>query len=236
MKASTIVALFAAIPVLAFAETPDKFVRYVESNGSQYVDTGIDGRWNTKVEAQVEWLELGDKTLLGSGDWSDTTRCFMIYCNNTDGNIATALGSSPTYYGKAAWRYDNSNWTPWWQINRIYDYAAEFCATNSAGECVRKVAIDGITFTNMTEKAVDSGYSMYIFGSLISRMMVVAKETDCCFGVVAGRRAASTSFGVKASVPKAMLKVRAASSTSTARPRTRPSFKGRPPAGVAVRR
>ena len=164
MKASTIVALFAAIPVLAFAETPDKFVRYVESNGSQYVDTGVTGRWNTKVEAQVEWLELGDKTLLGSGDWSDTTRCFMIYCNNTDGNIATALGSSPTYYGKAAWRYDNSNWTPWWQINRIYDYAAEFCATNSAGECVRKVAIDGITFTNMTEKAVDSGYSMYIFG------------------------------------------------------------------------
>ena len=164
MKASTIAILFAAIPALAFAETPDRFVRYVESTGSQYVDTGVTGRWNTKVEAQVEWLELGDKTLLGSGDWSDTTRCFMIYCNNTDGNIATALGSSPTYYGKAAWRYDNSNWTPWWQINRIYDYAAEFCATNSAGECVRKVAIDGITFTNMTEKAVDSGYSMYIFG------------------------------------------------------------------------
>ena len=164
MKASTIAILFAAIPALAFAETPDRFVRYVESTGSQYVDTGVTGRWNTKVEAQVEWLELGDKTLLGSGDWSDTTRCFMIYCNNTDGNIATALGSSPTYYGKAAWRYDNSDWTPWWQINRIYDYAAEFCATNSAGECVRKVAIDGITFTNMTEKAVDSGYSMYIFG------------------------------------------------------------------------
>jgi len=64
----------------------------------------------------------------------------------------------------------------------------------------------------------------------------VAKETDCCSGVVAGRRAATISVGEKASVPKAMPKVRAASSTSTARPRTRPSFKGRPPAGVAVRR
>ncbi len=58
MKASTIAILFAAIPALAFAETPDRFVRYVESTGSQYVDTGVTGRWNTRVEAQVEWLEF----------------------------------------------------------------------------------------------------------------------------------------------------------------------------------
>ena len=148
----------------AFAETPDKFVRYVESTGSQYVDTGVQGRWNTKVEAQVEWMELGDKTVLGSGDWSDNTRCFMIYCNNADGNIATALGLRPTEHGRAAWRYDNSYWTPWWQVNRIYDYSAEFSATNSVGECVRKVAIDGIAFTNMTAASVDSGCSMYLFG------------------------------------------------------------------------
>ena len=60
------VALCAVVPALAFAETPDKFVRYVESTGSQYVDTGVVGRWNTKVEAQVEWLELGDRTIIGS--------------------------------------------------------------------------------------------------------------------------------------------------------------------------
>ena len=37
----------------AFAEQPDKWVRYVEATGSQYVDTGIIGRWNTKAECKV---------------------------------------------------------------------------------------------------------------------------------------------------------------------------------------
>ena len=157
------VALTALIAGAAFADQPDKFVRYVESTGNQYVDTGVRGRWNTRVEAQVEWLELGDMVVLGSGDWADNTRCFMIYCNNSYGNIATALGLTPTSYGRAAWVNDGT-WTPWWQVNRIYDYSADFSATNAAGECVRKVAIDGIAFTNMTAAAVDSGYSMYLFG------------------------------------------------------------------------
>ena len=79
VKASTIAILFAAIPALAFAETPDRFVRYVESTGSQYVDTGVTGRWNTRVEAQVEWLEFKDSSLIGSrtssstGPWWSTT-------------------------------------------------------------------------------------------------------------------------------------------------------------------
>ena len=37
----------AGVTGTAFAEQPDKWVRYVEATGSQYVDTGIIGRWNT---------------------------------------------------------------------------------------------------------------------------------------------------------------------------------------------
>ena len=48
----------------AFAEQPDKWVRYVEATGSQYVDTGIIGRWNTKAECKVEWMELADTAFL----------------------------------------------------------------------------------------------------------------------------------------------------------------------------
>ena len=33
----------------AFAEKPDKWVSYVESTGTQWVDTGIIGRPNTKI-------------------------------------------------------------------------------------------------------------------------------------------------------------------------------------------
>lgn len=164
MKGRMVAVLATTISGLALAETPDKFVRYVEATGSQYVDTGVRGRWNTKVEAQVEWLELGDKAVLGSGDWSDNSRCFMIYCNNADGNIATAMGLTPTSYGRVSWNYDNGTWNPWWQTNRIYDYSALFSATNSAGECTRKVVIDGIKFNDITAAAVDSCYSMYLFG------------------------------------------------------------------------
>ena len=64
VKASTIAILFAAIPALAFAETPDRFVRYVESTGSQYVDTGVTGRWNTRVEAELEWMVSSMSSLL----------------------------------------------------------------------------------------------------------------------------------------------------------------------------
>ena len=37
------VVLTTLIAGMAIAETPDKFVRYVESTGSQYVDTGVTG-------------------------------------------------------------------------------------------------------------------------------------------------------------------------------------------------
>ena len=58
--------LFAALAVLfmavsvgtAFGEQPDKWVRYVEATGSQYVDTGVQARWGTKAEMKVEWLDV----------------------------------------------------------------------------------------------------------------------------------------------------------------------------------
>ena len=104
MKASTIAILFAAIPALAFAETPDRFVRYVESTGSQYVDTGVTGRWNTKIEAELEWMELGDKTVIGSRIDSGNTRLYFCHCYNgtdtrgyaVDGNMLTAQGAYDT--------------------------------------------------------------------------------------------------------------------------------------------
>ena len=73
MSVKSIAVLAAAISGLALAETPDKFVRYVESTGSQDVDTGVQGRWNTKVEAQVEWMELGDKINEIEDDFEDTS-------------------------------------------------------------------------------------------------------------------------------------------------------------------
>ena len=67
MKVLTVFTCAGAILPL-FAEQPDKWVSYVESTGSQWVDTEIDGRWNTKIETKVEWMNIGDSGFIGCGD------------------------------------------------------------------------------------------------------------------------------------------------------------------------
>ena len=80
---ATLAVLFMAVSVgTAFAEQPDKWVRYVESTGSQYVDTGIIGRWNTKAECKVEWMNFSDSSFLASrkGVYPTNERMYFCYC------------------------------------------------------------------------------------------------------------------------------------------------------------
>ncbi len=154
------VTLCAVVPALAFAETPDKFVRYVESTGLQYVDTGVTGRWNTKVEMQFEWMNIAEQMMLGCGDWSDSTRFYACYCLNSDGNIATGQSS----YEKVVYtNIANSTWNSWFEKNRVYDYAIEFTAKDGDGNSTRKIVIDGIKFRHETTAAVDTGKNLYLF-------------------------------------------------------------------------
>ena len=39
------------------ADTPDAFLDYVESSGSQYIDTGVTGKTGTRMVAEMEWVE-----------------------------------------------------------------------------------------------------------------------------------------------------------------------------------
>ena len=158
MKASTIAILFAAIPALAFAETPDRFVRYVESTGSQYVDTGVTGRWNTRVEAQVEWLEFKDSSLIGSRTSSSTgSRLYFCYCLNVDGNMYT------TTYGGGVEVTWNGDWKARWEKNRIYDYVSEFSATNGESQTTNTIKVDGLTVWSKTGNCLDTGKTLHLF-------------------------------------------------------------------------
>ena len=89
MKGSLLVSRFAGACALAlaatasFAEKPDKWVSYVESAGSSWVDTRIIGRPNTKIEAKVEWMTLADSAFVACGLYSNNTRFYMCYCNGS---------------------------------------------------------------------------------------------------------------------------------------------------------
>ena len=69
----------------AMAETPDKFIRYVEATGQQAVDTGIVGRYGMRAEMQVEWMAVGGDTAFldargDDGTSDNNTR--VMFCHN----------------------------------------------------------------------------------------------------------------------------------------------------------
>lgn len=155
-------ALLASVPAL-FAETPDKFVRYVESTGSQYVDTGVTGRWNTRVEAQVEWMNFADSAFFSAGDYSQDTRLYLCYTYRH--------GSESSYnvlYTCAAGKLDevfyNSS-AARWEKNRIYDYAAELSATNGEGQTTCKLTVDGLEVWNKASAGLNTGRTFFIFAN-----------------------------------------------------------------------
>ena len=179
VKASTIAILFAAIPALAFAETPDRFVRYVESTGSQYVDTGVTGRWNTKIEAQVEWMNLADSGFVSAGSNSNNTRLYMCYTykhgSESSENVMYTCAEGKLdeiFYNGSAAR---------WEKNRIYDYVAELSATNSAGETTNKIAVDGLQIWNKSSAGLDTGRTLYIFANNKESGTVNAKSKTRCY-------------------------------------------------------
>ena len=69
-------------------ETPDAFVQYVESNGTQYVDTGIKGRCNTKADMTLQLMKVADTTFLGARNDNGDTR-FLLCHGNSRGLVCT---------------------------------------------------------------------------------------------------------------------------------------------------
>ena len=61
-----------AVPAASFAETPDAYLDYVESTGSQYIDTGVTGKSGTRMVAEMEWGETpsSQSTFCGAYDGS----------------------------------------------------------------------------------------------------------------------------------------------------------------------
>ena len=143
MKAQTLLALIggaACVGTTLFAaptpeNTPDKFVRYVEATGSQYVNTGIVGRYNTKAECKVEWMGFADSAFLASGDWSANKRFFMCYCLDDSGKMVTAQGTRDNV--------SKETQELLFEKKRVYTYTAESTAADVNNVSTNIVTIDG---------------------------------------------------------------------------------------------
>ena len=183
MKPSRILALglgvamgLAALPRMASAEQPDKWVRYVESAGSSWVDTGIIGRWNTKIECKVEWMNLADSAFVACGYYSNNTRFYMCYCNASPYQMLLSQRVNAT--AKVS-----NGWETRWETGRVYDYTAAFSATNSAGESTGTITVDGYGPWSNTFTGLNTGRSLYVFANNSADGTVGGKSKTRCYGL-----------------------------------------------------
>ncbi len=183
MKARTLLAFTGALACVCatlFAtptadNTPDKFVRYVEATGSQYVDTGIVGRYNTKAECKVEWMNFTDSAFLACGDWSASKRFFMCYCRNTSGNMMTAQGTGDNV------RYNDADLLL--EKKRVYTYLSESTAADGDNVSTNIVTIDGTKVFTKGYSAIDTGRNLYVFACNQKANTVIGKSQTRCYGL-----------------------------------------------------
>ncbi len=128
MKTSKLCVLggvFAAC-LAAGAETPDRFIHYVEATGAQVVDVGVRGRYGTKMEAEIEWTAFADMSFLDArADMNTDSRVFFAHCGG--------LGVISIGYGKYSWTVRGTGGAArncYWEIGRRYKVETDYAVTN----------------------------------------------------------------------------------------------------------
>ncbi len=152
------------------AGTPDKFVRYVESTGSQWIDTGVVGRHGTKAECKVEWMNLADSAFLASGYWSSDTRFYACWCSSTSGNMFTAQGKGDKV---------NNGQDLLFEKKRVYTYATDFSAADANNYSTNTVIIDGTKVFSKDYTALDTGLNLYVFANNQNGTAAGFSKTRC---------------------------------------------------------
>ena len=172
--ALTVLAAISLPATRASAVTPDKFVRYVEATGAQWVDTGIKGRSGTKAECKVEWMAFSDSAFLDCGDWSNNTRFFMCHCSTATGNMFAGYrtGSKVTYNGNELL----------FEKKRVYTYTSDYSAPDGANNSTNTITIDGTKVFTKTASALDTDLNLYVF-SMNHNGSAYGNSKTRCYGL-----------------------------------------------------
>lgn len=182
MKAKTSIAMMTAAVALlhsTFAETPDAFVEYVQSDGSQYIDTGIIGRCGTKADMTIQWMGGNDSSFLSSRIASigtdDQKNTRFILCSNQGGN------SSYMHYYTCHRKYDSST-----------DLSKSTYSTDKPDWIVSGITHDGtnVKYTmsvngkeeisvERKEDALDTKLNMYLFAQNMNGSAILQSKVKC---------------------------------------------------------
>ena len=129
---------------IAKVGTPDSFVEYVESSGTQYIDTGVLGKAGTKSEATMMWLESGkDWVFLGARVDSGDTRFNLVQTYN--GGFGYGYGIFRYWSGAKA------------DAETLYTVETEYTSTS------KKLVVNGNTWMNESATAFNADIPLYMF-------------------------------------------------------------------------
>lgn len=156
-------------------DVPDVYIDYVESLGNSYIDTGIVGRYGTKAECKVEWMDFSDSAFLACGDWEQSTRFFACYCRNTSGTMFAAQGTGDNVQSGGK---DLA-----FVKNRVYTYTSDFSNIDGNGNSVNTVSIDGSTVWSKTKTGINTGKNLYIFACNQKANTVIGYSKTRCYGL-----------------------------------------------------
>ncbi|HNX33417.1 MAG TPA: hypothetical protein PKM57_02230 [Kiritimatiellia bacterium] len=138
-------------PAHVVSGKPDAFVAYIESNGSQLLDTGVKAATGVKVEGEFMWLEgQAESTYLGmySG-----TRMYMIHKVGTRG-WASYGNDVGKHYLTNALTGEEAQYTPGSKEHFVVDFGAPAQTITLNGTNVYSEAIGG---------NVDAGGTLALF-------------------------------------------------------------------------
>lgn len=158
MKAKTSLAMMTVAVALlhsTFAETPDAFVEYVDSNRSQYIDTGIIGRCGTSADMTVQWLDASvDSSFLSSRVDGNDTR--FILCSNQ---------GPKTHYYMAHRSYNNPRDISKSEYSKNAPDRIVSSITHDGAKVKYTMSVNGAEEINVEreEEALNTQLNMYLF-------------------------------------------------------------------------
>ena len=133
---------------------PDAFVEWVESNGTQYIDTGIKGRCNTRADMKIRWMLLNaDASFLSSRIDGGNTR--FILCSNSVKN--------KYYVCHKTWSESVNAGTS--SYNTAGPDRVESSITHDGTDVTFTLRVNGNLEVNRTEttSAIDTNLNMFLF-------------------------------------------------------------------------
>ena len=157
---------------VAIHAEPDKMLEYVESDGTQYIDTGVVGRDGTKAAMTLIYTSLSGgnvgHVMLGSSSGVSTNMFYMPWCRTYNSYYRAMTGYNA--------RYQYIYWAEGYSA--IYTNTSYVLSCNVTTNCQYKATLNGhgTEYDYSANGPVDTGYPMYAFAANDSG--VAAKYTS----------------------------------------------------------